>query len=82
MEAGFTPLEAIHIATQNGAEFLGEADRIGTLKPGKRADLVVIQGDPSQKIADIENVEFVFKEGIGYDSRKLIDSVQGAVGLH
>ena len=82
VEAGFTPLEAIHIATQNGAEFLGEADRIGTLKPGKRADLVVIQGDPSQKIADIENVEFVFKEGIGYDSRKLIDSVQGAVGLH
>jgi predicted amidohydrolase YtcJ len=82
VEAGFTPLEAIHIATQNGAEFLGEADRIGTLKPGKHADLVVIQGDPSQKIADIENVELVFKEGIGYDSRKLIDSVQGAVGLH
>lgn len=82
VEAGFTPLEAIHIATQNGAEFLGEADRIGTLKPGKRADLVVILGDPSQKIADIENVELVFKEGIGYDSRKLIDSVEGAVGLH
>ena len=80
--AGFTPLEAIHIATQNGAEFLGEGERIGTLKPGKRADLVVIHGDPSQKIADIENVEFVFKDGVGYDSRKLIDSVQGAVGLH
>lgn len=80
--AGFTPLEAIHIATQNGAEFLGESARIGTLKAGKRADLVVINGDPSQKISDIENVELVFKDGIGYDSRKLIDSVQGAVGLH
>jgi imidazolonepropionase-like amidohydrolase len=80
--AGFTPLEAIHIATQNGAEFLGEGARIGTLKAGKRADLVVINGDPSQKIADIENVELVFKDGLGYDSRKLIDSVQGAVGLH
>jgi imidazolonepropionase-like amidohydrolase len=80
--AGFSPLEAIHIATQNGAEFLGEGARIGTLKAGKRADLVVIHGDPSQKIADIENIELVFKDGVGYDSRKLIDSVQGAVGLH
>ena len=82
VEAGFTPLEAIHIATQNGAEFLGEGDRIGTLKPGKAADLVVINGDPSQKIADIENVDLVFKDGIAYDSHKLFDSVQGAVGLH
>jgi len=82
VEAGFTPLEAIHIATQNGAEFLGEADRIGTLKAGKQADLVVLKGDPSEKIADIENVELVFKDGIGYDSQKLIKSVQGAVGLH
>lgn len=82
VEAGFTPLEAIHIATQNGADFLGEGNRIGTLKAGKQADIVVINGDPSQKIADLENVELVFKDGIAYDSRKLIDSVQGAVGLH
>ena len=82
VEAGFTPLEAIHIATQNGAEFLAEADRIGALKAGKQADIVVIKGDPSQKIEDIENVELVFKDGIGYDSQKLIRSVQGAVGLH
>jgi len=82
VEAGFTPLEAIHIATQNGAEFLGEGARIGTLKAGKLADVVVINGDPSQKIAEIENVELVFKDGIAYDSRKLIESVRGAVGLH
>jgi imidazolonepropionase-like amidohydrolase len=82
VEAGFTPLEAIHIATQNGAEFLAEADRIGTLKAGKVADLVVVKGNPSQKIEDIENVELVFKDGIGYDSQKLIESVRGAVGLH
>ena len=43
VEAGFTPLEAIHIATANGAQFLGELDRIGTIAPGKRADLVVIR---------------------------------------
>jgi imidazolonepropionase-like amidohydrolase len=82
VEAGFTPLEAIHIATQNGAEFLGEGDRLGTLKTGKVADLVVIKGDPSEKIEDIENVVLVFKDGIGYDSNKLINSVQGAVGFH
>lgn len=82
VEAGFSPLEAIHIATQNGAEFLGEGGRIGTLKPGKLADLVVIKGNPSEKIEDIENVELVFKDGIGYDSQKLIESVRGAVGLH
>lgn len=82
VEAGFSPLEAIHIATQNGAEFLGEAGRIGTLRAGKVADLVVIKGNPSEKIEDIENVELVFKDGIGYDSQKLIESVHGAVGLH
>jgi len=82
VEAGFSPLEAIHIATQNGAEFLGEGDRVGTLKSGKIADLVVIKGDPSQKIEEIENVELVFKDGIGYDSQRLIESVRGSVGLH
>ena len=80
VEAGFTPLEAIHIATANGAQYLGELDRIGTIAAGKQADLVVIKGDPSKKIEDIENVETVFKDGIGYDSAKLIESVRGVVG--
>jgi imidazolonepropionase-like amidohydrolase len=82
VEAGFTPLEAIHIATYNGAQYLGELDRIGTIAPGKQADLVVIKGDPSKKIEDIENVETVFKDGVGYDSAKLIESVRGQVGLN
>lgn len=81
VEAGFTPLEAIHIATENGAAYLGRQDRIGTLAPGKQADLVLIKGDPSKRIEDIENVETVFKGGIGYDSQKLIDSVKGQVGI-
>jgi imidazolonepropionase-like amidohydrolase len=80
VEAGFTPLEAIHIATSNGAQFLGDADRVGTIAVGKQADLVVIKGDPSSKIEDIENVEIVFKDGVGYDSAKLIESVRGRVG--
>jgi imidazolonepropionase-like amidohydrolase len=81
VEAGFTPLEAIHIATYNGAQYLGELDKIGTIAAGKRADLVVVKGDPSSKIEDIEKVETVFKDGIGYDSAKLIASVRGLVGI-
>ena len=81
VEAGFTPPEAIHIATSNGAEFLGELDKIGTLASGKAADLVVLDGDPSVNIKDIEKVDLVFKDGVGYESAKLIDSVKGMVGL-
>ena len=81
VEAGFTPVEAIKIATHNGALYLGELDRIGTLAAGKQADMVLIKGNPAQTIADIEKVEIVFKDGIGYDSAKLIEAVRGAVGI-
>jgi imidazolonepropionase-like amidohydrolase len=81
VEAGFTPVEAIHIATANGAAFLGRLDRIGTLAPGKQADLVVVKGDPSRRIDDLENVVTVFKDGLGYDSAKLIESVRAHVGI-
>jgi len=81
VEAGFTSFEAIHIATSNGAAFLGELDTIGTLAAGKTADVVVIQGDPAANIKDIENVKIVFKDGVGYDSAKLIESAKGQVGL-
>jgi imidazolonepropionase-like amidohydrolase len=80
VEAGFTPLEAIRIQTRNGAEFLGEGERIGTLAVGKQADITIVSGDPSARIADIENVEVVFKDGRGYDPKKLLDSVKGMVG--
>jgi imidazolonepropionase-like amidohydrolase len=81
VEAGFTPLEAIKIATLNGAEFLGEQARVGSLAAGKQADIMVVKGDPSAAIADIENVEVVFKDGVGWDSKKLVESVKGQVGI-
>ena len=81
VEAGFTPVEAIKIATFNGAKFLGEEARIGSITPGKQADLMVVKGNPASSIADIEKVELVFKDGVGYDSEKLIQSVQGLVGI-
>jgi imidazolonepropionase-like amidohydrolase len=81
VEAGFTPVEAIQIATRNGARFLGKESSIGTIAAGKAADLVGLTGNPAEKIAAVENVERVFKDGLGYDPAKLADSVAGLVGL-
>jgi len=82
VEAGFTPVEAIKIATLNGAIYLGREKEIGSIAAGKNADLVVIKGDPSKQISDVENVEVVFKDGIGYDTQKLLDSVRGRYGQY
>jgi len=81
VEAGFSPLEAIKVATLNGAVYLERESRVGTIAVGKAADLMVVAGDPTADITDIENVELVFKDGIGYDSDKLIASAKGVVGL-
>ena len=81
VESGFTPLEAIRIGTWNGAVFLGRANRAGSIAVGKDADLVVIAGNPATNIADVRKVQIVFKQGIGYDPAKLIESVRGKVGL-
>jgi imidazolonepropionase-like amidohydrolase len=81
VEAGFTPLEAISIGTLNGAKYLGRDARVGTIAVGKQADVMVVNGDPSANIADVRNVEIVFKQGVGFDPAKLIDSVKGKVGL-
>jgi imidazolonepropionase-like amidohydrolase len=80
VKAGFSVEEAIRIGTLNGATFLGEAERIGTLAAGKQADIVIIRGNPTANIAEIRNVHLVFKDGIGYDPAKLIQSVRGRVG--
>jgi len=82
VDGGFTPIEAIHIATHNGAAYLGRLDRIGTLAAAKQADLVVIHGDPGANIRDLENVEIVFKRGVGYDPTALVDTARGVVGLY
>jgi imidazolonepropionase-like amidohydrolase len=79
-EAGFSPTEAIHIATQNGATFLGESERIGTVAVGKQADLVLLNGDLAKDISTIERPEVVFKAGVGYDSNAIYQSLRGKVG--
>jgi imidazolonepropionase-like amidohydrolase len=81
-DAGFTPVEAIRIATLNGAIFMGLQDRIGSIAAGKTADLVLIKGNPAANIADVEKVDTVFKDGVGYDSEKLLESVRGRYGRY
>src|SRR2546421_688208 len=79
--SGLTPLEAIKVCTLNGATYLGRADRVGSIAVGKQADLVVIDGNPAATISDIRHVTVVFKEGVGDDPAKLVESVGGEVGL-
>ena len=81
MEAGFSPAEAIQVMTLNGARVLGEDDEYGSIEVGKLAELAVIEGNPVSNPADIRNVRLVFRDGLGFDSEKLLESVEGVVGL-
>jgi imidazolonepropionase-like amidohydrolase len=81
VEAGFTPVESIRIMTLNGAKVLGVDKDLGSVATGKIADLVVVRGNPAVNPGDIRNVVHVFKDGVGYDSMKLIESVKGVVGI-
>ncbi len=71
----------IEVMTLNGARVLGEDARFGSVEAGKLADLIVIDGDPVRRPAEIRNVTLVFKEGVGYDAPALAESVKGIVGL-
>ena len=81
-KAGFTPMEAIRIATYNGAKALGMEDRIGSIEVGKAADLVVVDGDISQDIRNIRKIVWVFKKGVGFNAQKIFASVKGEVGKY
>ncbi len=82
IEAGFTPPQAVQIMTLNGAKILGVQQTLGSVELGKRADLVVLHGDLTADPSVIRNATIVFKDGVGYDSAKLLASVQGRVGVN
>ncbi len=81
-DGGFSVEQAIRISTLNGATYLGRDKDIGTLEVGKRADVVVIDGDPSRDVAAIEKMPLVFKGGVGYDTAKIFAAMKETVGLH
>jgi imidazolonepropionase-like amidohydrolase len=81
IEAGFTPSKTVQIMSLNGARILGVDKKLGSVEKGKMADLVVLKGDLTTDPTVIRNPTVVFKDGVGYDSAKLIESVQGRVGV-
>jgi len=67
---GMTPMQAIQAATSSAADLLGHSKEVGSIKPGKFADLVAVSRDPLQDISVLENVEFVMKDGVVYKHPK------------
>jgi imidazolonepropionase-like amidohydrolase len=63
---GMTPMQAIQSATSNAADLLGHSDVVGSIKPGKYADVIAVSGDPLQDISVLEHVRFVMKDGAVY----------------
>lgn len=82
VEAGFSLPQAIKICSLNAAEYLGREKEIGSIEEGKKADLVLINGDLQKDIKAVRNTEIVFKNGVGFDSKKLFEAMKGMVGLH
>ena len=81
VEMGLSVEQAVEVATRNGAAYLEREDEIGTVEVGKRADLVLLAGDPTTDVAAFRETVLVFKDGVGYDSDKLFASVRGWVGV-
>ena len=81
-EAGFSPRAAIEIATLNGARYLGRDNGIGSIEVGKRADLVVLDGDLTSDPRALDHVALVFKNGVGYKSDAILKAFAGQVGLY
>lgn len=82
VETGFSIEQAIKISSLNGATYLGRDKSIGSIEVGKRADLVLIDGDLSQDTSAIQQMQYVFKQGIGYDTAALINATKQVVGMH
>jgi len=75
--AGMTPEEALYTATLGAAKIVGAADRLGSLEPGKQADLLLVEGDPSKAMGDLRKGVMVMKAGVVYEP----DALYGAVGI-
>jgi imidazolonepropionase-like amidohydrolase len=63
-----TPMQAIQSATVNAADLLGWSDRVGSIRTGRYADIVAVDGDPLRDISQLEHVTFVMKGGVVYKS--------------
>jgi len=82
VKAGFTLQQAIMICTLKGAEYLKRDKEVGSIEKGKAADFILIDADLTSNVNNIRKIQWVFKDGIGYDSKTIFESVKGKVGLY
>jgi imidazolonepropionase-like amidohydrolase len=82
VEAGFSFPEALKIATLNGARYLGRDHEVGSLEVGKRADIAVLDGDPTSDPRAVDRMPLVFKNGVGYRSDAIFEAMKGLAGLY
>jgi len=78
--AGLPPAAVLKAATINGASALGIEDKLGSIEAGKRADLVVVSGNPVDDIKAARNIRFVIKDGVVHDPEALLRSAEGKIG--
>jgi imidazolonepropionase-like amidohydrolase len=82
VEEGFDLPQAVRIATLNGALYLGRDREVGSIEIGKRADLILVDGDPVRDAAALDRMPYVFKAGVGYDTQKMFAAMKGVIGLY
>ena len=75
VQAGLTPAEALGIATWNGALYCGLSSELGSIERGKKADLILIDGDPTRNISDIRRISLVMKEGVVFHPAEVYEAV-------
>jgi len=80
VDAGLPIISILKAATINGANALGVADKLGSIEPGKLADLFIVKGDPFEDIKAARNIKWVIKGGVLYDPETLLKSAEGMIG--
>jgi len=82
VKAGFTLQQAVMLCSLKGAEYLKRDKDVGSVEKGKAADFILIDGDLTANVNNIRKIQWVFKDGVGFDSKTIFDSVNGKVGLY
>jgi imidazolonepropionase-like amidohydrolase len=82
VKAGFTLPQAVMLCTLKGAEYLKRDKDVGSIEKGKAADFILVDGDLPADVTNIRKVQWIFKDGVGYDSKTIFESVKGKVGLY
>ena len=78
--AGIPNVSVLKAATINGARALGIDDRVGSIEPGKLADLFIVRGNPLEDIKTARDIKLVIKDGVAYDPESLLQSAEGKIG--